>query len=177
MKKMFLTLFLLLSFNAFSQEAVAPNPNGCTMDFNQVYSFFIQNPKLFLSMTPIEKDYTKQTLKQGVIMGNGTEVRFIKSACTKLAFVITLVPKKVLYNKPHHVYRQTLQLMEKFLVERDEFILLSTIKKALHRNNWNNIKIENDVHILPCEGAKCTLKVNKENGQDKEIELTYDTKI
>lgn len=202
MKKLIATILLTSSVISFSQEkipavdlskppisvptttistveeiptpVVVPNANGCTLNFANTRSLFIQDPKRFQKMTEIEKDYDKQTLKQGVIMGNGTKVRFIKSDCTRHMMVINLEPEKIQNALPHHLFRQTLQLLEKFQADPEELANLYPLKKSLVRNNWALITSQDGLHTLPCVDAKCTLRVIKENGVDKEIELTYE---
>lgn len=144
--------------------------NGCTMNFTNTKGLFIQDKKRFQSMTPLEKDYDKQIVKQGVIMGSGTEVRFVKSLCTHYIIVINMIPKKLQNGLPHQLFRQALTIITAFQSEREQKVELYPLRKALARNNWELIKSEGDQYILPCEGAKCTLKVIN----DKEIEVTYD---
>lgn len=159
---------------AATTQAVT-TPNGCTMNFANYQSLFIQDKKRYLELTELEKDYEKQTLKQGAIMGNGTKVRFVKSTCNNYAIIINMTPKKIQNALPHHLYRQTSQLMEHFQLDLKQFYEIAPLKKSLVRNNWSQIKADGDQYILPCVGAKCTLKVIKVDGVDKEIEVTYDT--
>lgn len=153
---------------------IIPNANGCTLNFANTKSLFIQDIKRFQKMTEIEKDYDKQTLKQGVIMGNGTKVRFIKSDCTRHMIVINMEPEKIQNALPHHLFRQALQLLEKFQADKDELANLYPLKKSLIRNNWTLITSQDGLYILPCVDAKCTLRVIKKDGVDSEIELTYE---
>ncbi len=159
------------------EETVAPvavaNPNGCTINFANTQSFFIQDKKRFKKMTEIERDYDKQTLKQGVVMGNGTKVRFIKSECTRRMMVINLEPRKIQNALPHHLFRQTSQILDKFQADRDGLADLYPLRQSLLRNNWLKITNQDGVYTLPCVDAKCTLRVIKQDGAS-EIELTYE---
>lgn len=157
-------------------EEVAPvaavvKENGCTLNFSNAKSLFIQDKKRFRSMTELERDNDKQIIKQGIVTGSGTEVRIVKSYCTHNILVINMIPKKIQNALPHQLFRQTLTIITAFQSEREQKEELYPLRKALGRNNWESIKTEGDLYILPCEGAKCTLRVIK----DKEIELTYDT--
>lgn len=149
--------------------AVTPNANGCTLNFANTQSLFIQNKKYFKTMTEIERDYDKQTLKQGVVMVNGTKASFIKSDCKHHIIVIKLKPKRILNALPHHLYRQTAGLLKNFKADRDEASKLYPLRKSLESNNWSSITNQDGLYTLPCVDAKCTLKV-----VDSEIELTYE---
>jgi hypothetical protein len=83
-------------------------------------------------------------------------------------------PEKIQNALPHHLFRQTLQLLEKFQADPEELANLYPLKKSLIRNNWALIISQDGLYILPCVDAKCTLRVIKENGVDSEIELTYE---
>jgi hypothetical protein len=160
------------------EETAAPTAqvkeNGCTQNFTNNKGLFIQDKKRFKSMTPLEKDLDKQTIKQGVITGSGTEIRYIMSNCTHKIIVINMTPKRIQAAMPHHAFRQASTIMSAFQSDRDQLAEIYPLRKALVRNNWEQIKNENGLFILPCVDAKCTLKVIKVNGVDKEIELTYD---
>ena len=154
--------------------ATVPNENGCTLNFSDTKSLFIQDKKRFKKMGEVEKDYNKQTLKQEVVMGSGTKVRFIKSDCTHHIMVIIIGPRKIQNALPHQLYRQTLQVLEKLQVDKEEFLNLAPLKKSLTRNNWSLITPEDGHYTLPCVDAKCTLKVLKTGSRDSEIELTFE---
>lgn len=151
--------------------------NGCTQNFSNNKGLFIQDKKRFKSMTPLEKDLDKQAIKQGVITGGGTEIRYIISDCTHKIIVINMTPKRLQAAMPHHVFRQASTLLSAFQSDREQLAEIYPLRKALVRNNWEQIKSEDDQFLLPCVDAKCTLKVIKENGVNKEIELTYEEKI
>lgn len=159
-------------------ETAAPvaqvKENGCTQNFPNSKGLFIQDKKRFKSMTPLEKDLDKQTVKQGVITGSGTEIRFVMANCTHKMIVLNMIPKRLQAAMPHHVFRQTSTILSALQSDRDQLAEIYPLRKALGRNNWELIKSENDQFILPCVGAKCTLKVIKVDGVAKEIELTYD---
>jgi hypothetical protein len=154
--------------------AAALKANGCTQNFSNTRGLFIQDEKRFKSMTPLEKDFDKQIVKQTVVTGSQTEIRFTMSNCTHKMIVINLVPKKIQSALPHHVFRQALTLLSSIQADREQKEEIYPLKKALARNNWQEIKNENDLFILPCKDAKCTLKVIKVDGVDKEIQLTLD---
>lgn len=160
------------------EETAAPvaqiKENGCTQNFTNNKGLFIQDKKRFKSMTPLEKDPVKQTIKQGVITGGGTEIRYIMSNCTHKIIVINMAPKRLQAAMPHHAFRQASTLLSNFQSDRDQLAEIYPLRKALVRNNWEQIKSENGQFILPCVDAKCTLKIIKVDGVDKEIELTYD---
>jgi hypothetical protein len=201
MKTLLATLLLTSSLSSFSQDkipatdiynppqsvptttvstvdetdarVVKPNANGCTLNFANTQSLFIQNKKYFKKMSEIEKDYNKQTLKQGVVMVNGTKASFIKSDCTRHMMVINLQPKRILNALPHHLYRQTAGLLKNFKADRDELSKLYPLRKSLESDNWSLITNKNGVYTLPCENSKCTLSVITRDGAS-EIELTYE---
>lgn len=155
---------------------VAVKENGCTQNFSNTKGLFIQDKKRFKSMTALEKDFDKQIVKQGVITGAQTEIRFVMSNCTHKIIVINLIPKKLQSAMPHHVFRQASTILSNFQSDRDQLADIYPLRKALVRNNWEQIKNENGLFILPCVDAKCTMKVIKVDGVDKEIELTLDYK-
>lgn len=154
--------------------AAALKANGCTQNFSNPRSLFIQDKKRFKSMTPLEKDFNKQSIKQAVVTGSLTEIRFSMSNCTHKMIVINIVPKKIQNALPHHLFRQALTLLSSIQADREQMADIYPLKKALARNNWQEIKNENGLFTLPCEDAKCTLKIIKADGIDKEIELTLD---
>lgn len=160
-------------------EPVVAKANGCTMPMTGISSLFRQDKKLFKKITPLDIDGEKQTMKQGVIVGNGIEIRFVKAFCTHNILVLNFVPKRVQNNQPQHLYRQTMTLltMKDFQIANTEYATLAPLVKSLVRNNWSQIIPQDGQHILPCVGAKCTLKVIQVGGVDKEIELTYDSKL
>lgn len=203
MKKLTVIFLLTSSLNSFSQEKIpavdlnspptsaptmsvstveettAPTAmvkaNGCTLNYPNSSGLFIQDKKRFKSMTALEKDLDKQIVKQGVITGSGTEIRYVLSSCTKKILVINMIPKKLQSKMPHHIFRQTSTLLSNFQSDRKQLEEIYPLRKALVRNNWEQIKQENGLFILPCVGAKCTLKVISEGGVDKEIELTLES--
>jgi len=204
MKTLTAILLLTSAFNSFSQEKIpavdlttppssAPtmsvstveettpvatvNANGCTQKFSNTKGLFIQDKKRFKSMTPLEKDFDKQNLKQGVVTGSGTEIRYAMANCTHKIIVINITPKKLQGSLPHHVFRQVSTILSNFQSDRQQMEEISPLRKALARNNWEQIKNENGTFTLPCTDAKCTLKVIKVDGVDREIELTLDSKI
>ncbi|MEA9357055.1 hypothetical protein SHI21_12595 [Bacteriovorax sp. PP10] len=160
------------------EETAAPalqvKENGCTQNFTNNKGLFIQDKKRFRSMTPLEKDLNKQTIKQGVVTGSGTEIRYIMSNCTHKIIVINMTPKRIQAALPHHAFRQASTIMSAFQSDREQLAEIYPLRKALVRNNWEQIKNENGKFILPCVDAKCTLEIIKVGGVDKEIELTYD---
>lgn len=156
---------------------VTVNANGCTQKFSNTKGLFIQDKKRFKSMTPLEKDFDKQILKQGVVTGSGTEIRYAMANCTHKVIVINITPKRLQGSLPHHIFRQVSTILSNFQSDRQQMEEIYPLRKALVRNNWEQIKSENEQFILPCTDAKCTLKVIKVDGVDREIELTLDSKI
>ena len=156
-----------------AQKPAAIKENGCTLNFSDPKGLFIQDKKRFKSMTPLEKDYDKQIVKQGVVTGSGTEVRFVKTTCSHYVIVINIIPKKLQNALPHHLFRQTLTILSALQSDREQMAELYPLRKALVRNNWEQIKAEGGKYILPCETGKCTLQVV----QDKEIEITYEIDV
>jgi hypothetical protein len=154
---------------------VAAKANGCTQNFTNTKGLFIQDKKRFKSMTALEKDFDKQIVKQGVITGGQTEISVVMTNCTRKILVINMIPKRLQSAMPHHIFRQASTLLSSFQSDRDQMAEISPLRKALARNNWEKIKNENGLFILPCVDAKCTLEVIKDNGVDKEIKLILDS--
>lgn len=158
-------------------QVITVKENGCTLNFSNPKSIFIQDKKRFRSMTPLEKDYDKQVIKQVVVTGSGTEVRFKKATCTNNVITLNIIPKKIQNALTHHLFRQTLTILSSFQSDREQMAELSPLRNALARNKWNQIKTEVDLYILPCEAGKCTLRVIKSEGVDKEIEINYEAGV
>jgi hypothetical protein len=179
-----LIALLLLSLNLSAQERpktfstpLLNNEEACALNFTKLKSAFSQNQSLFNSITPEEKDARLRTLKQAVILKNGTEVRMIKSGCTNYIFLINIRPNDFKSMQAEYLYQLASDQIKLIPVEKDEEFNMKLILNALDKKNWPAIKLDNDIYYLPCPGAMCTLRTIRENGSPRDIEIIYDKKL
>lgn len=181
MHSIFMLLLLSFSPNLYSQirpkTPSTPALNTaevCKLNFPKLKSIFFQNPASYLSITPVQKDSRLRTLRQGAILKNGTEVRMIKSGCTHYIFFLNLRPVEIKSKQAEYLYELAKDQLELIPVEKDEEFNIKLFTNALDKRNWQDIKFDRDIYTLPCAEAHCTLRVIRENGLPRDIEIIYD---
>ena len=147
---------------------------ACKLNFPKLKSIFFQNSSSYLSTTPVQKDSRLRTLRQGVILKNGTEVRMIKSGCTHYIFFLNLRPVEIKSRQAEYLYELAKDQLELIPVEKDEEFNIKLLTNALDKRNWKDIRFDRDIYTLPCPEAHCTLRVIRENGQPRDLEIIYD---
>ncbi len=181
MKTLLMLFFMISSMNAFSQARPktpsVPTPNitdACTLNFPKLKPIFIQTPSLYTTMNKPEQDLRLRTLRQGVVLKNGTEIRTIKSGCTHYIFLINIRPFELKSFDAEYIYDVAVANLKIIPAEKDEEFNLTLLLNALDKRNRGSIRFENDYYYLPCTGALCTLRIIRSNGLPRDIEITYD---
>ena len=183
MKNLIVFLLMLLPLAAFSQAARPKTPStpaaditeACTLNFAKLKPIFDQKPDLYSTITKPERDMRLRTLRQGVVLKNGTEIRTIKSGCTHYIFFINIRPMELKYFEPEYIYDVAEANLKIIPVEKDEEFNLTLLLNALDKRNRGGINFENDIYRLPCGGgAACTLRIIRSSGLPRDIEIVYD---
>ncbi|MBC7712399.1 MAG: hypothetical protein H7177_03620 [Rhizobacter sp.] len=176
-----LLLLSALSFSLFSQEKpktistpLANNVDACALNFPKLKSAFKQDPALYKGLTPVEQDLRLRTLRQGVVLNNGTEIRMIKSGCSHYIFLINIRPTEIKSMKAEYLFELAVLQLKLIPVEKDEAFNIKLITNALDKRNWPAIKLQSDIYSLPCGEALCTLRTIRDNGTPRDIEIIYD---
>lgn len=159
-------LLLLLSSSLFAAE------DPCSLNFDAATSVFDPNPKLYKSLSPLNKNAKKKLLTQTATTLKGTTITYTTGGCTHYAATFKIHPAKLNAQKPEDLFTQTVnELKDIPAKDKGEINILTD---ALDKKNWKKLKLEDGQYDLPCGDATCTLKTIKVKGVDSDIEISYD---
>lgn len=163
--KFFILLLLSLPAYSFAEE------DFCSFNFSGAQSLFEQNPKLYQSISPVDKDNKNKILTQTVTTHKGTVITYTKGGCAHYSFSFLIRPKKLNAKKPEKIFIQTLRELKAIPAkDRSEINILN---ESLDRTKWKDIKLVNGQYRLSCGDASCSLEVIKVKGVERDIKVSY----